>query len=131
MAPPRAWGRGAALLLPTRSWRQEPQQAPQQQHRPKPACRKGQSHLYGERGRLAPSPSRSPAAASKPAWEDLSSLQGCPSHPGVGGAPCFGCFLPALLTHQGSICNRVRPHSSTAAGEAGIFQPSPAGFGSC
>jgi len=61
-------------------------------------------------------PAALPLPASLPGRTSLL-LQGCPSHPGVGGAPCFACSPSALLTHQGSICNRVRPHSSTAAGE--------------
>lgn len=72
----------------------------------------GQSHLRGEQDHLAP--------ASLP--ERIS-----PSHhlPGWGSTGIW-----ALLTRQGSICNRVRPHCSTAAHGSGGCQPAPEGFGS-
>lgn len=65
---------------------------------PASRCHTGQSHLHGEQDH--PAPASLPGRIS-------------PSHhlPGWGSAG-----IRALLTCQGSICNRVRPHCSTAAG---------------
>lgn len=117
----RAWGRGDVQLwgsiLSPAHWRQRPEQAPGQQHHPQPARRRGRAIFMVS---VAPWPSHSPTAASKLAWEQGSTSALCK---GAHGIPGWGSTLlwvlppPALLTHRGSICNCVRPHSSTAAGE--------------